>query len=135
MRPLRDGIPQPKGIGVGLGEQLKGVRLVFAYSNAVVRGQVNVLGGKLPENARVAILAHRFDGSEWEFAKSYTYADARGVFILEGLIPGQYELEISIMFYPPIPPDWQYQGKRVRQPVGVTSGQATQVTLTLDLSQ
>ncbi len=62
MRIERDGV-RVAAIDIGPGEQVTGVRLVFAYGTGIVRGQVTVKGGALPEGTLFFVSARQGDGS------------------------------------------------------------------------
>ena len=47
VRVERDGVEQKNGIEVGSGEEITGVRVVFAYGTGSIRGQVKVEGGEI----------------------------------------------------------------------------------------
>ncbi len=93
MRTELDSVPQKDGIEVTAGQQLINVRLVFGYGQAIVRGQVEIVGGTLPEGARVSVFARRTDGQN--LASRGAQVDARGRFTIEALIPGEYELILT----------------------------------------
>jgi hypothetical protein len=56
-------------------------------------------------------------------------------FILEGLAPGQYELEANINFQYPPPPEWRRVLPTAKQIVTISNGQTLEVVLTIDLSR
>ena len=66
--------------------------------------------------------------------------DARGRFSLEGLLPGEYELTVSLMIITPSapgsappPPARVVPRTLAKQNINVTNGTETQVTLVADL--
>ena len=65
------------------------------------------------------------------------YQRARGRFVIEGLMPGEYELSLSAFLIPapgaPPPPVGRRSLPPVKQNVTVTSDAETQVTLVLDV--
>jgi hypothetical protein len=128
LRVERDGV-SVDGIEIGPGERVIGVRIVFASGNGIVRGQVIVKGGSLPEGTFFSVVAHRGDGSREKSART----DARGAFAIDGLPPGQYELEAQPIT--PVPLSAELQRRAAgKQTVTVTNGQLIQVTFTIDLS-
>ncbi|HKQ77311.1 MAG TPA: hypothetical protein VJ810_26670 [Blastocatellia bacterium] len=135
LRIERDGVPQPEGIEVAAGEQVAGLRLIVAYGNGIVSGQAQVVGGTLPEGARLSVSAVRSDiQNRQEFAQAFS-VDARGRFLLEKLATGVYEITLTV--YVPSPPGATMPLRRlasVKQTVSVTSGAESQVTLVLDVS-
>lgn len=73
---------------------LKAVRLVLTYKNASIKGHVTVVGGRLPAEIRLmARIYHPVGtgGGFWWMPE----CDANGNFSLDGLEPGDYEIEIS----------------------------------------
>ena len=133
MRVERGGVEVPReGLEIGPGEQLSGVRLVMGYGTGVVRGQVSVTGGALPQGARLSVSTRRVGASTAGFGG--TEVDSRGRFTLEGLMAGEYEL--SLRAY--IPGVLAAQGPRfptVRQTVSVPDTGEVSVTLVYDISK
>ncbi len=139
-----DGVPQKEGIEVIAGQQVNNVRLVFSYGQAVVRGQVQLVGGVLPEGVTMSVSARRTDAQALGGGKS-AQVDARGRFTLEGLAAGEYEvmLTASPRFTVvvgsdgiPTPTSTPVPGfpRSIRQKVVVSQSGEVQVALTLDLT-
>jgi len=77
---------------VNPGDQITGVRLIFAYGNGVIAGRVEVKGGSLPADVRMKAYYRRVGASlAFESPKS-TELDGRGQFLFEGLTQGTYRL-------------------------------------------
>jgi protocatechuate 3,4-dioxygenase beta subunit len=133
IRIERDGVSVP-GIDIGPGENVTGVRIVFAYGTGIVRGQVIVKGGNLPEGTNFFISAQRTDGSS---GGASARSDLRGSFVLEKLPPGQYELvaQPSPSSNVPLPPELHRRFAAIRQSVTVANGQTVTVAFTVDLTQ
>jgi hypothetical protein len=91
-----EGVPQKDGIEVTVGQQIANARLVFVYGQTIVRGQVQVINGTLPEGARVMLSARRTDAAATIGGK-FTQVDARGRFTLAGMAAGEYELTLTAM--------------------------------------
>jgi len=131
----RNGVPQPEGIEVAAGEQVTGLRLIVAYGDGVVRGQVQVVGGSLPEGARLSVSARRTDiPASPDPARAFSVY-ARGWFLIEKLATGPYEISLSV--YAPPPSGAAALLRRwppVKQIISVTSGAESQVTLVLDVN-
>ncbi len=130
-RVERDGVPQQE-IEITQGANISGVRVVFEYGSGIIRGQVTIANGPLPEGARLAVNARRRgDEPGFGYMSHGVEADARGRFVMEGLPTGEYEITLEAQFRPPppgaLPP-------AVKQTVSVTNGIASDVTLTLDLN-
>ena len=126
-RVERDGIAQPNSVSIQKGEHISGIRLFVNYSSGGIRGSVRIINGTLPENARVTINATRADAGDPQFGGGGTQADARGNFLLEGLVPGNYEVTVSAYL-----PDSRLMSSGNKQTVTVTEGAVTDVVLTFD---
>ncbi|MEP7271182.1 MAG: carboxypeptidase-like regulatory domain-containing protein [Acidobacteriota bacterium] len=126
IRIERDGLALPEGVEIGAGENVTGVRLVFAYATASIHGQVVISGGVLPAGTTLMAIARPVGGARL-FGNGQI--DTRGNFTIEGLVPGQYEIEARPM------PTLQNQqapppGTSVKQTVTVAGGETLKVTLT-----
>jgi hypothetical protein len=87
------GADQRGGIDIAEGAQVTGVRLVFVYGNAVLRGQLNFPGGgPPPAGARMVVVARRAGAGEGQGSHGVE-ADSRGRFQIEGLAAGEYEVQ------------------------------------------
>ena len=133
VRIERDGGAQPDGIMIEQGEQVTGIRIVFAYGTGAIRGMVTVAGGELPQGTKIMITRRLIEGL-WGAMNPTATPDPRGYFTFEGLSPGIYELEARIGFNGPPPPDVRPRTLNVKQRVEVANGQTPQVTMTIDLS-
>jgi protocatechuate 3,4-dioxygenase beta subunit len=127
LRVERDGVEQRAGIvDVPAGGQVTGVRFVLEYGTAILRGQVRVENGTLPEGAHLYVSARRPTAAEPTLPGAEV--DARGRFVMEGLPAGQYELRLGVN---------GLVGQRIPavvQNVSVTNGVETQVTLVIDMA-
>ena len=136
MRVEREGVSLRDGLDVSSGENVSGVRVVLAYGTCIVRGLLKVQGGELASNTRLAITARRLES---EGMRRTAFADARGRFSLESLLPGEYELTVNSMSVTPsspgAPPPPSQQANRVlaKQNVTVANGVETDVTFVIDL--
>jgi hypothetical protein len=119
-------------------------RLVFAYGQAVVRGQIQLVGGVLPEGVTMSVSARRTDTQALGGIRP-AQVDARGRFTLEGLAAGEYELTLTasprfaVVVGPdgvPTPTSTPVPGfpRSIRQKVAVSQSGEVQVALTLDLT-
>jgi Carboxypeptidase regulatory-like domain len=131
----RDGVLQQEGIEVAAGEQVKGLRVIVAYGAGLVRGQVQVVGGSLPEDLRFNVSARRVDAHGNPRYVQPVIVDARGRFLIEGLISGEHEITLT----PFIPsPDGSMnvvsRWPRVKQIISVTSGGESQVTFVYNVN-
>ncbi len=127
LRIERDGVEQRDGIvEVAAGAQSASVRLVVEYGSGIVRGQVQVENGTLPEDARLYVMARRLNVTENSLPG--VEVDARGRFLMEALPTGEYQLRAGGRL--------TQSGQRLQsapQNVHVTNGAETQVTLVIDL--
>lgn len=133
VRVERNGAEQPDGIDVGAGELINGVRLVLAYGNGAVRGQVEIKSGTVPQGARLSVAAHRAGDEQSNY--SSVWVDERNRFLIEGLPPGTYELTLKARIFgasDAAPP--RDVAAPVKQTITVTDGAETQATFTLDLN-
>jgi hypothetical protein len=126
-----DGVPQPDGLDIAAGQQISNVRLVFAYGQTTVRGQVQLVGGTLPEGVRLSVIARRTVGQSG--SEKYAPVDARGRFMLEGVVAGESELTLEAA---PNNPKVRLPGlpRAVRQRIVVPQAGEIAVTITLDLT-
>jgi protocatechuate 3,4-dioxygenase beta subunit len=137
----RGGVEMRNEIMVTEREEISGVRIVLGKGSCVIRGQVNVTGGGALKDWQMSVTAR----SEKEVGAALFGAsggsaevDGKGRFVIEGLLPGEYELTLmassradtnspSSPVINVLPP--------VTQKVIVMKGQEAQVTMTLDLSK
>jgi hypothetical protein len=115
------------------GEDITGVRIIFGKGSGVIRGQLKMTGGKLPERAGIIAHARREKGPGVELYQGNSIGtsnvDDKGRFVIEGLLPGEYVLSLvlsGLSNHQPTLPD---------RKVSVAKGKETQVTMTLDLSK
>jgi protocatechuate 3,4-dioxygenase beta subunit len=135
LRIERDGAALREGVQINPGEQVTGLRIVIAPGTNIVRGQLRVTGGSLPEDATLVVNAYRA-GTEIVNGRS-RQVEAGGRFVIEGLTPGEYELKLS--FYVPFgsSPETGKLTERLNkraQAVTVGANQETQVTFVIDLT-
>jgi protocatechuate 3,4-dioxygenase beta subunit len=83
------------GIDLTEGEQVSGLRIVMVYGSAVIRGQINFTNGVLPPNARVMAFARRLGAGEGTGGNQVA-ADSRGLFVIDGLPAGEYEVVVRV---------------------------------------
>ena len=126
------------GIVVTGREDITGVRIVLGKGSGVIRGQVQITGGALPNGWRMNVMARSEKSAAGFDPGGYAEVDSKGRFMFEGLLPGEYELMLIARqeFDPNSPPTpAQSMPATVTQKVVVTKGQESQVTMTLDLSK
>jgi hypothetical protein len=126
----RDGILYPKGIRIKEGEQVSGVRIILNYASGAVRGVFKLEGGVLPQNAVMHVSLRRLDENQNAFNSGIASAraDARGQFVMEGLIPGTYEMTGGVYIM-----DTRSLFRSTKQQVVVTDRSVTNVTVTVNL--
>jgi hypothetical protein len=119
-----NGVDKSRGIEIGTGENISGVRLVLGYGTGTIRGSMRVEGGVLPSGTYVYVALAR-QGSGVTVAD--TRMDARGHFVFERVPPGNYEIVVTAYL----------ENRRVtaRQPVFVGDGSISESTITLNLGE
>jgi hypothetical protein len=103
-------------------KDLKDIRVVLAYKNASIKGHVTVTGGRLPANIRLMARIHHQSDDKRTDSSSMVPCDANGNFSLEGLEPGDYEVEIC---------DGRISFTETRT-IQVKKGAATEVSFTVN---
>lgn len=115
------------------GEQVSGIRVVFAYGTSVIAGRVEVRGGTWPEGARISVALQRqgSDGRNLPGGQSVS-TDNRGQFVLSGIAPGNYKVRATLFNLP------SQSGRRppfAEQSVTVSADSRQELNLVIDLSQ
>lgn len=129
VRVERDGVIQPRGVEIRERENVTGIRLVATFANASIRGTIQVQNGTLPPNAQFSVWLTKVGEDPYQnYSSNSTQVDARGQFVIEGLMPGNYELNTGV-FLPGV-----RENPHKKQEVVVTGGVVTNVTVTIDLS-
>jgi protocatechuate 3,4-dioxygenase beta subunit len=130
VRTEYEGMDQPEGVELAKGAQIKGVRLIFAHGTGVVRGEVRVEGGTLPQGTLLLFL--RSPASDSRKFNKYVEVDSRGHFVTENLPPGNYELFLrSRPKEDKTPPLFE----PVIRPVTVANGSTVQATIVVNLAK
>jgi hypothetical protein len=134
LRIERDGVEQKNGIEVGSGEEITGVKVIFAYGTGSIRGQVRVEGGDISQATLMFINIVRAGTNQTRMRTPPV--DSRGRFIIEGVQPGEYELSLVFQTKSATPDAGGPAtiAKHVKQTVTVTNGIESQVTMLVDLS-
>jgi hypothetical protein len=131
LRIERDGVEQPEGIEIGAREQVSGVRVVLGYATGSISGQARIEGGPLPEGLRLIVSCHPVS-SDSRQNMPQVLPDARGRFVIKGLMDGEYQVELSVYSNPGAAPP---RLKPVKQIVSVANGSDTQVVLTISFDE
>lgn len=130
VRVERDGVVQPRGVEIREREHVTGIRLIARYANASIRGIIQVQNGTLPANAHFSIWIIKIgDDPNRSYSANSPQVDARGQFVIDGLMPGNYEVNAGVFV-----PGGRGSTPHTKQEVAVTAGTVTNVTVTLDLS-
>jgi hypothetical protein len=132
MRIERNGVSQNQGIEIAQGETISGLRVVVAYGNGTVRGQVQTKGSPFDTRKIYVLVRHtsvpRLAGS--------MEIDARGRFMIDGLPDGEYEITLETDFTDDdAGRDLRARFAAARQTITITNGAQTPVTLLIDLSE
>lgn len=131
----RNGAPVGDGIKIGAGEQITEVRVVLTYRTFALRGEMKITGGALPSGQRLYANARRTDQQTSSLPGAMV--DARGQFVIEGLVPGEYEVGVWTMQYDgvdPIDPRIANAISSAKERVTISSGDQ-RVMLVVDLSK
>ena len=130
------GVPQPgviqsndenptpgAGMLIGRDNPANNLTLHVESGNCRLRGTVLLADGTSPNGASIMIVARPVDGG----GTSYQSADLRGRFLLEGLVPGQYEITARIQAGGDLP------ALAATKTVTISNGADNNVTLTAGL--
>jgi protocatechuate 3,4-dioxygenase beta subunit len=132
VRTEHNGKPVTEGVPVGPGEDVTGVVIVLAYGMGVIKGQIQVQGGALPEGTSLFVGCRRADdATPQQYPRYGGVVDARGRFVIENLPTGEYELTVERRQVSSTPP---VRLPRVTQRVSVVSGAEVPVTLVINLA-
>lgn len=87
---------------IGAGEQISDVRIFIVNAKGMIRGQVNVVGGKLPAGWILYASAEKSGRTEdqkqgrlYPSMQAEAFIDAKGRFVLSGLVSGEYTVTIT----------------------------------------
>jgi hypothetical protein len=132
VRVERDGVVQPKGVEIREHENITGLRVIAVYANSSIRGTIEVQNGTLPPNAQFSVWLNKLSdepGQTFYSSHGSIQVDARGQFVVDGLMAGTYEVHAGLYV-----PGLRAETPTTKQEVVVTTGAVTKVALTLDLS-
>jgi protocatechuate 3,4-dioxygenase beta subunit len=126
-------------IEIGPGEQINNFRLVVVYGDAVLHGQIKIPGMSFPEGVTCRVYARR-SGGPTSLSSFKGDVDAGGKFLIKSLVPGEYELTISLSIRSnPASIDRDRRlmeaAARFKETVTINSGAENHVTLTLNLDR
>lgn len=94
VRIERDGVAHNRNIEIKSGENVTGVRIVVSYGTGSLRGEVKILNGPLPSGGYMNVWLRRTGDTERTLRPRNL--DSRGHFVIEGIPPGEYELNVSV---------------------------------------
>ncbi len=137
LRVELNGTELTSDLEIGSGENISGVRLVFAYGSSVVVGHVEIKGGPLPETMRLSVAARRDSGGSGNRTAVAQRAevDSRGQFLIEGLATGNYIISVSAFsMTPPVAGAAPPKPLRAETTVTIGTNARQEVTLILDLT-
>ena len=119
------------GIEVKAGENISGVDVFIIPSSGRLQGQVQIVGGTLPEGLRLWVQCRRIN-SQSGFA-AQAEVDALGHFVIQKLSAGDYELQLDAPSLTAADPLTRPQLQAIKQTVSVQNEAVSNVTLTLHL--
>jgi protocatechuate 3,4-dioxygenase beta subunit len=123
-RVERDGVVSPRGLEIGSGEKISGLKIFVVYGSGIVRGTIKIENGVLPPDARLMVRLVKQEQS----IPMASNVDARGRFAIEGIPAGTYELWVNCYV-----PNSSTRPPSSKQSVIVTEGAATELEVVLDL--
>lgn len=84
---------QRDGLELTAGETAAGVKVIVGYGTGKIRGQVKVEDGDMPAAVIIRATLLRKDENGLSLQRAVV-TDARGRFVVEGLVSGEYELDL-----------------------------------------
>jgi protocatechuate 3,4-dioxygenase beta subunit len=132
VRTELDGLDQKEGVEIAAGAQTSGVRLVFVYGTGVVRGEVKVEGGTLPDGITLRVVVRPTANESRRFSRG-AELDGRLHFVVENIPPGNYEVAVTGVKYargakPTAPVEY------LKQLITVANGTETILSLVINLA-
>jgi 5-hydroxyisourate hydrolase-like protein (transthyretin family) len=125
VRIMKDDMVQPRGLAINAGDQITGVQVIVTYGNAIVRGSVKFLNGTPPPGSRIFLRVSK--PGEPLVRGPAIQVDARGHFMIEGLVTGTYDVLVTVASAGSV------GATSSKHQISVTDGVETEVTLTVDL--
>ena len=120
-RVERDGVAMgPSTMEVKESEQIAGVRVFVSYGTGIINGMVKLENGSLPEGMRIFLRVTK--DKEMMNTMRPPQVDARGHFVIDGLLPGIYEITANLV------------GHTAKREVNVQNGTASDVLITIDMA-
>jgi protocatechuate 3,4-dioxygenase beta subunit len=131
LRIERGGMLQPAGITLARGETINDIVVVLGHTRGVIRGQVVIEGGTLPDGLQLEVSLRR--AGEQFAPLNNAIVDADGRFAFQELLPGEYELTLQLEKASQLPGAPSFTP--VKQTVRVSNENEAVVVLRLDLSE
>lgn len=129
MRIERDGVVYRDGIQIKEREQITGLRVVVGQADGTIRGVLKFPEGwQVPAKARLLVWVRRMEDPSVNVLP--VEADARGQFLVQGLVAGTYEFNVHLVG---VPGDQLPSIPRPTQTVVVTNGAIAEITIALQL--
>jgi protocatechuate 3,4-dioxygenase beta subunit len=123
-----NGVVQGREIDLLPGTHISGFKVYVAFGASVVRGQIKIVGGALPNNVLIFVSLMR----QGEGTRLNSQVDSRGHFVIKNVPVGNYE---AVMILASPGSDLPRGLPRLqRQPIVVADGVDTEVVFTLDLT-
>lgn len=127
-RVEHDGVVQSREIDLLPVTHISGFKIYVAFGASLVRGQIKIVGGALPNNVLIFVSLMR----QGEGTRLSGQADSRGRFVIKNVPVGNYDA-VMILASPgsDLP---RGLPRQQRQPIVVADGVDTEVVFTLDLT-
>jgi len=133
VRVERGGVPQIPGIEIQDGQTVADVRVIIAQGTGVIRGRVILEGGQFNAGASLRVYARRLENS-LQADDEAAEVDSNGAFLIENLLPGNYELTLKGSVKRAAANDLQ-PIRWIKQTVTVTNGFSVDTAFTIQPSQ
>lgn len=135
LRTEKDGVVlPPDGLEVTNNSQINGIKLIVAHGSGSIRGHVNVIGGTVPSGVVMYVAAKQVLTVPANARNSGGQTDPNWRFIIENLIPGDYEITMNLANLPSLPASSPLRAKMVKN-VTVKKSSESAIVFTLDLSE
>jgi hypothetical protein len=131
LRVERDGLAQTNNrLELAAGQSVTGVRIVCAYGTGVIVGRATIENGPLPPGVESDISIRRADANARQPSEIVEIDDSLR-FRAEGLLPGEYEITVTMT----LRDDKKPRSWKATKTVHVNNDAATDATLTIDAGQ
>jgi hypothetical protein len=139
VRVEKEGVDLGQSVTVASGEEVTGLRVIVLYCDGSIRGQVKVVGGSLQPGVLMRVIADPPGMRNDQLLFSMTLPgavepDLRGRFIISNLKPGDHQVALVVMGLDASDPESPYTRVVLSEPVTVSNGSESELTITLDLT-